>query len=138
MNKNYEMYKIYADVAYTWYQGNSDLKKATKLVLLIMIVIYLLLIYVLFNTFKSSSNFEILFATTSLVITAIAIYFAKGMKNLIDVCSELQRQESYWENNNKTLPSFPVKNNKKSEDVFRAVQEIIKSKLDKKESEEQK
>lgn len=138
MNKNYEMYKIYADVAYTWYQGNSDLKKATQLVLLIMSIIYILVIYVLFNTFKSNSNFEILFATTSLVITAIAIYFAKGMKNLIDVCIELQRQESYWKNNNKTLPSFPVKSDKKSEDVFRAVQEIIKSKLDNKESEEQK
>lgn len=138
MNKNYEMYKIYADVAYTWYQGNSDLKKATQLVLLIMSIIYMLVIYVLFNTFKSNSNFEILFATTSLVITAIAIYFAKGMKNLIDVCIELQRQESYWKNNNKTLPSFPVKSDKKSEDVFRAVQEIIKSKLDNKESEEQK
>ena len=130
MEKNYEMYKVYANVAYTWYQGNSNLKKATQVMMGVMMIFYFVILWSLYNIFQDSNNFIVYFSLLFMVITGIGLYFLKGMVHLIDVCRELEKQEDFWTKNNKTFAQKPDGLSKKEELIFNAVQEVIKSKVE--------
>lgn len=108
MKKNYEAYKVYANVAYEWYVGNSDLKKATKISVILLTLLYITTLTSIYYYFRDSANMIYIVGVLFMAITFIFSYIFKEVYNLLLICNELESQLLFWKNNELQYKAQPT------------------------------
>lgn len=128
MDKNNNTYTIYANVAYTWYKGNSNLKQATKIAMGCLILIYTIALIIIYYSLKNNNLFFTFFIISTLFLSATFLFFFKELYKIIMVCKEMESQGKYWRDNS-LLKVLPELIGEKEKIIFCAVNDVIKENL---------